>query len=41
MIYELEKNRMRYKKSTMIGLLIGGAFGAVLGVIAYYGQWLG
>jgi len=40
-VFDLEENSMRPKKSTVIGLLVGGAFGAILGVMAYYGQWLG
>ncbi|MBP1970401.1 uncharacterized membrane protein (UPF0136 family) [Virgibacillus natechei] len=37
----MEENSMKPKKSTVISLLAGAVFGAILGVMAYYGQWLG
>ncbi|ADU29486.1 hypothetical protein Bcell_1221 [Evansella cellulosilytica DSM 2522] len=37
----MEERFNKPKKATVISVLIGGIIGAVLGVIAYYGQWLG
>jgi hypothetical protein len=37
----LEENYQKPKKSTVISVLVGAMIGAILGIVAYNGNWLG
>lgn len=37
----MEENQIVIKKSNIVYVLAGACIGAVLGIMAYYGNWLG